>query len=171
MRTIAIMLVVLMGLTACSESAELPYAEGSLLSHTLFGTITIEDNVVHVDEVELVTTPYADQLLGVSLHDPERMAELGLTEDDLPNGYTVHNPYAVIATYELADETIYSFVDTALLYVEEEDGDRVYETTDRDAFLHHLQNTYGGMPKTVPFYIEVRDGQVVRIEEKLLLTQ
>lgn len=138
------------------------YEKGLLQPHRLFGIVAIEDNVVHVDEVELVTTPYADRLLGLSLHDPERMAELGLTDDDMPNGYVVHSPDDGFATYELTGDTVYAYV--------EEGGVKV-EDGDQDRFLRHLQATYGGMAETVPFYLEVREGQVIRIEEKVLLTQ
>lgn len=139
----------------------------------LAGYILVDGNTLHVDEVEVITTVDADQILGLSLHDPKRIEELGLREEDMPNGYVVHHPDAETLSFELTDETVYSFTDVQLLFVEQADGNRHYETTNKEDFLRHLRASYTDTPPAgrVPFIIEVQDGKVVRITEKLLLTQ
>lgn len=136
----------------------------------LTGYIELAGDTLHLDEVELITTEYADALLQTSLHNPERMQELGLQEEDMPNGYHIHNPDHEAVAYALTDDTVYVFTDTQLLFVDEEKEDRIVETKSREAFLAHLQASYSDSGD-IPFFVEVEEGRVVRIEEKLLFTQ
>lgn len=88
---------------------------------SLVGYMVIEDDKLHFDKVEIIRE-----------EDKERIAELGLNQqDDMPNGYYIYNEDTEKQTYELTKETVYSFVDINLLFIDNADGDRVYTTTKR----------------------------------------
>lgn len=136
----------------------------------LAGYIVVDGDILHVDEVEVLTTEETARLLKLPLYDPERLEELGIGEANMPNGYYLHDPGSDTMSLELAEDTVYTFTDVHLLFVEEADGDRLYTTTDKEHFLLHLHTAYSGMP-AVPFFLEVQEGRVVRITEKFLFTQ
>lgn len=126
------------------------------------GYMMINDHILYVDEVEIITS-----------EDERRIKELGLDQDaDMPEGYYIYNADTEYREYELTDKTTYTFVDVNLLYIAEEDGDRVYTTTKVDEFLHYLDMTYADFPRAqrVPFFIEVKDGKVISITEKFEYT-
>ena len=128
---------------------------------TLVGYMVIEDDNLYIDEVEIIRT-----------EDRERIAELELKQDDMPNGYYIYNVDTEKQTYELTKETVYSFVDINLLFVKNKDGDRVYTTTKKEEFILHLKKNYSDSPpaQKVPFFIEVKDGKVISITEKFEFT-
>lgn len=137
------------------------------------GYIVLEKNTLYLDEVEVITTESLAQMLGLNLYDPDRIDELELTTGDMPNGYYIHNPSTETVSFELTDDTIYDFTDHQLLFVEHADGNRHYRTTKKDEFIQHLDTSYSNVPRagTVPFFIEVQDGKVIRITEKFIFTQ
>jgi len=129
---------------------------------SLVGYIVIEDNTLYLDEVEVITS-----------EDVEKIAELGLKEEnDFPNGYYIHNPDSVITTYDLTDETVYNFVDFNLLFINDEDGDSSYTTTKKEEFIQHLSTSYYDEPpaQKVPFFIKVEGSKVISITEKFEFT-
>ena len=80
---------------------------------SLVGYIVIEDNTLYLDIVEIVM-----------IEDIERIAELELNQnDDLPNGYYIYNPDMEKYKYDLTDKTSYTFVDSNLLFINDEGGD------------------------------------------------
>ncbi len=143
----------------CSNTeVKLPETEEELL----VGYMVIEDDNLYFDEVEIIRT-----------EDRERIAELELKQqDDMPNGYYIYNVDTEKQTYDLTKETVYSFVDTNLLFEKNKDGDRVYTTTKKEEFILHLNTSYSDSPpaQKVPFFIEVKDGKVISITEKFEFT-
>ncbi len=125
------------------------------------GYIVIEDNLLYLDKVEIIRT-----------EDQERIEELGLKDTDMPNGYHIYNADMEKQTFELTNKTTYTFVDYNLLFVKEEDGDRIYTTTKKEDFIQHLNTSYSDSPpaQKVPFFLEVKDGKVISITEKFEFT-
>ena len=129
----------------------------------LAGYIVIRDNTLHFDEVEIIEP-----------EDKERIKELGLGEDLPPTGFKILNEIQKEITYELTDETVYNFLDVYRLFVEDENEDRAYATTNKDEFLKHLdeynQNDIPLFEQTIPYFIEVQDGKVISITEEFKFT-
>ena len=127
------------------------------------GHIVIEDNILHFNEVEIV-----------EWDDQERVKELGLNESDFPNGYSIIQKNNGETTFELTDDTIYTFTDVNLLFVNEPESNRLYTTTKKDEFLKHLGeynlNDFPLSEQTLVYFIEVMDGKVVSITEKFKYT-
>jgi hypothetical protein len=145
--------LVLAGCTPKDEQTE---------TESLVGYIVIEDNTLYLDRVEIVT-----------IEDIDRIEELELNQnEDLPNGYYIHNPDIEKEEYELTDKTSYTFTDSNLLFINDEDSDRSYTTTKKEEFIQHLGTSYSDEPpaQRVPFFIEVKDGEVISITEKLEFT-
>jgi hypothetical protein len=75
-------------------------------------------------------------------------------------------------TFEITKETTYTFVDYSFLFIEDEVDDRLYTTTNKEEFILHLNESYSDSPpaQKVPFFIEVKDGKVISITEKIEFT-
>lgn len=134
----------------------------STVPKLISGYMVIEDSSVHLDEIEIIT-----------LEDEERVKELGLEQNaDMPNGYHFYNADTDKQTFKLTNKTVYTFVDFNLLFVEDEDGNRLYTTTDKDEFLLHLSTSYSDSPpaQKVPFFVEVKGGKVISITERFEYT-
>lgn len=129
----------------------------------LVGHIVIADNILHFKEVEIV-----------ELDDQERVKELGLNESDFPNGYSIIDKNNGETTFQLTDETIYTFTDVNLLFVNEPESKRLYTTTKKEEFLKHLgQYNLNDTPlleQKLSYFIEVMNGKVISITEKFKYT-
>lgn len=125
------------------------------------GHIVIEDNTLHFKEAEIV-----------EWDDQERVKELELNESDFPDGYSIIDKDNGGTTFELTDETIYTFTDADLYFVNEPESNRLYTTTKKDEFLKHLGklNDIKLSEQKLPYFIEVKDGKVVSITEKFKYT-
>jgi hypothetical protein len=127
------------------------------------GHIVIEDNILHFSEVEIV-----------EWDDHERVKELGLNESDFPNGYSIIHKNNGETTFELTDDTIYTFTDVYLLFTNEPEDNRLYATTKKDEFLKHLgEYNLNDIPlseQTLPYFIEIKDGKVISITDKFKYT-
>ena len=137
-------------------------AVDSSMPRLITGYMAIEDNLLYLDEVEIIT-----------MEDKERIEELELKQNvDMPNGYYIYNGGIEKQTFELTNETTYTFVDHNLLFVKNEDGDRLYTTTKKEEFILHLNKSYSDSPpaQKVPFFLEVKDGKVISITEKFEFT-
>ena len=90
----------------------------------------------------------------------------------MPGGHIIRPLNQDIRAFEITDTTIFNFVDIHLLFVEDEDGDRQYMTTYVDKFILHLETNYSDRPpaQTVPFLIEIVDGQLISVTEDFRLT-
>lgn len=155
---VLLVMVCIFTFAACTPKQE----QTETKAESLVGYIVIEDNTLYLDKVEIIT-----------LDDTERITELGLKQqDDFPNGYHIYNPDTERDIYDLTDETIYNFVDSNLLFVEDESDDRSYTTTKKEEFIQHLSISYSDVPpaQTVPFFLEVKDGKVISITEKFEFT-
>ena len=154
--TLLLVMVYVLALAGCTSKQEQSEPE------SLVGYILIEGNTLYLDIGEVIT-----------LEDIERITELGLNQqDDFPNGYYIYNSDTEKGTYNLTDETVYTFVDSKLLFVNDEGDDRSYTTSKKEEFIQHLNTTYSDLPpaQNVPFFIQVKDGKVISITEKLEFT-
>ena len=110
----------------------------------------------------------------VEWDDQDRVKELGLNQSDFPNGYSIIHRNNGETTFELTDETIYTFTDVNLLFVNEAESNRLYTTTKKDEFLKHLSeynlNDIPLSEQKLPYFIEVKDGKVISITEKFKYT-
>lgn len=129
---------------------------------SLAGYIVLEGDTLYFDEVEVITRENKD-----------RVAELDLKDFDMPNGYYIHNPSNEKKSFELTDETSYTFTDYNLLFLENPEGRRLYTTTSKEDFIQHLTTSYSDNPpaQKVPFFVEVKDGKVISIIEEFIFTQ
>ncbi|NMA84993.1 MAG: DUF4825 domain-containing protein [Epulopiscium sp.] len=127
------------------------------------GHIVIEDNILHFSEVEIV-----------EWDDQERVKELGLSQSDFPNGYTIIHKDQGETTFELTDDTIYTFTDVYHFFINEPESNRLYTTTKKEEFLKHLgEYNLNDIPlskQTLPYFIEVKDGKIISITEKFKYT-
>jgi hypothetical protein len=119
------------------------------------GYISIDGDQIKVDTVEWITD-----------EDEDRIRELGLSEDDLIDGYYILNESSEIYTYKLSGETQYNFIDWNNDFVSEGE-ERNISTTNKEDFIRYL-NTYSDQGAKLPFFI-VTEGDVVKsITEKPL---
>lgn len=136
----------------------------SSMSRLITGYMVIEDDLLYIDEVEIITR-----------EDTERIEELELElgqNIDMPSGYHIYNADMERQTFKITKETTYTFVDYSFLFLEDEVGDRLYTTTNKEEFILHLNESYSDSPpaQKVPFFIEVKDGKVISITEKIEFT-
>ncbi len=110
-----------------------------------FGYIFIEDNILHIDPVELI---WSDNT--------ERIAELEISEWDMPSGYYFYNPDNELLSFKITEETEYCFVSMSRAYPDE----ILVITDDVNAFLENLE-LYGDFAKQYGFCI-VLDGDCVK---------
>ncbi|SCZ07681.1 M56 family metallopeptidase [Alkaliphilus peptidifermentans] len=162
--SVIIATVVGIGLLANPESWNSGYlvknGENSSMPRLITGYIVIEDNLLYLDEVEIITR-----------EDKERIEELDLNAD-MPNGYHIYNEDIEKQTFEITNETTYTFFDYLRLFIKDEDSDRLYITTKKEEFILHLNESYYDSPpaQKVPFFIEEKDGKVINITEKFEFT-
>lgn len=129
----------------------------------LAGYITIKGNMVYFTEVEIV-----------EWKNQKRVKELGLNENDMPNGYIIINNNKETETFQLADEVKYTFTDINYLFVKEDEGNLRYTTSNLDEFLKHLGvHNLNDIPlsdQRIPYFIKVQDGKVISITEEFKYT-
>lgn len=127
------------------------------------GHIVIEDHILRFDEVEIV-----------EWDDQDRVKELGLNQSDFPNGYSIIHKNNGETTFELTDETIYTFTDVYHFFINKPESNQLYTTTKKDEFLKHLgEYNLNDIPlsqQKFPYFIEVKDGKVISITEKFKYT-
>lgn len=108
------------------------------------------DNIT-VDPIELITS-----------QDTARIAELGLTEQDLAAGYYIHNPDSTLLTWQLAENTIYTFIDRHNDYTQPDASKKVRTNRD-DIFRGYLQSC--GAELQLPFLFTIQNSTVTHILE------
>ncbi len=130
---------------------------------TLTGYMVIKDQALHFDPVEIVEA-----------ENKERVKALNLVDGDMPNGYVIINELQEVVVYGFADQVEYVFTDVNLDFVKESEGDRVYQTTKKEEFLKHISgynlNAIPLFEQKIPYFIEVRDGKVIRVKEEFKYT-
>lgn len=121
--------------------------------------------------------------------------ELRRTYGIWPNGYAIENLGRDIVSFEVTSDTVFTFTDTNLHFVDESSMDRKYQTTILEEFLTHrgssnrlhclydidyimtpeeflLRSTCECAPCRYPIvFIQVKDGQVMSVTEEFLFTQ
>ncbi len=116
--------------------------EGKLYVAALFKEMT--ENTITVDVIEFIT-----------YDDAERIKELNLTENEMPDGYYIYNQDTETVTWNLDSQTVYRFIDwngdfIGFEYPEE------YTTTDLQEFRKYIgtyQDAAPGIAGSVSFSI------------------
>lgn len=113
-----------------------------------------ESNIT-VDVIEFITDV-----------DMDRINELNLTEEDMPDGYYIYNPSEKTFVWELNMQTVYTFIDwngdfTGSKYPEE------YTTTDVKEFKKYIESYDNAAPR-MPFFFQVENGVVRIVLEKMI---
>lgn len=128
------------------------------------GYIFINDNKLYVDRVEFIKDS-----------DTERMEEIGIDNNDMPNGYYIYNPTFEQEEYNITNDTAYDFVDYNMYYINKEkaDGDRKYRTNNIDEFIKgsSYPEDITLEEQTIPYIIELQGNNVYSITEEFLYTQ
>ena len=114
----------------------------------------IDGDDIYVDLAEYITD-----------EDTERVKELGLTENDMPDGYYIRNPEEDLTMLLLDEDTNYSFLDWNRDFLPESASDIRYETTVKTEFEKYLA-TYPNSIPGMPFFFEIKDGVVQEIYEE-----
>ncbi len=99
-----------------------------------------------------------DPIEWITLDDTERMQELGIKPQDMPNGYYIHNPREDNFSFAVNEDTEYIYIDWR---------NDLYSTKDKDEFIQYL-NDYYDEDNKVPFWIETKGGYVISIKEQAL---
>ncbi len=120
------------------------------------GYIVIEDNLLYLDEVEIITK-----------QDIVRRKELEQELEhntDMPNGYQIYNADTEKQAFEITNETTYTFIDYNCLFIKDEDANKLYTTTKKEEFILYLDKSSSITPaQKIPYFVEVKDGRVVSI--------
>ena len=132
-------------------------------TESLIGYITISDNTLYIDEIEIIWDWQYDRIA--------ELAELGMNLS-LPNGYYFLYLEREKSAFEITEDTLFVFTDFLLNFLEEENITRLYYTISLDEFLVHLNTSYSDIPpaQKVPFFIEVQNGKAAKIWENFLFT-
>lgn len=157
----------------------------------LAGWITINNGRLYLDEAKVVIYDFmyphnsfmrhaGENVLVVAPGDNERLREVtGIECDDerhglMPNGFMfllfggdimVYGNNT--ASFEITDDTVFTFVDMNLRFPgDHHDGNRVYQTNVLDEFLEHR---YGN--DSIMVFLQVQNGRVISVTEEMLFTQ
>ena len=129
----------------------------------LTGNIVINGDNLLIKEVEVV-----------ELDNKKRVEELKLDESEFPNGYTIISNNKDILQLKLTENTIYNFTDIEGYFIENLESNRLYSTTNLSEFLKHLDeyklNDIPLEKQTIPYFIEIKDGEVISITERFKYT-
>lgn len=82
-----------------------------------------------------------------------------------PNGFSVEPLGKETLSFELTNDTTFTFVDTGFLFLDDSYMNRTYHTRVVDEFLLHR-----GDSNTILF-VQVQNGRVISVVEELLFTQ
>lgn len=120
------------------------------------GYIRLNEGSLELDEFEFI-----------SQEDEQRISELKLTQEEMPNGYYINNPEEKYESFVIDDSAEFIFYDAGNLFVEENANDKKYVTSDINEFHQFL---YGGSEGSeavarIPFEVVIQDGKIVKTEE------
>lgn len=161
MKKSVIVLVIMTLVFAIIGCSKFEIKQSEIESESLVGYMVIKDNTVYFDEVEIVEAK-----------DKERMAQLGLRDTDMPNGYIIINQNKEEMIFDLRDGVVFTFTDMDLYFVTEEKGTRLYTTTKKDEFVKHLGklNDIPLVEQKIPYFIDVKEGKIISVTEKFEFT-
>lgn len=146
-------MMLLFYLTGCQDSQPEQALSGACKTYD--GYLSVDDGKLFVNDFEFIDM--ADQYW---------INTLGLTAEDMPNGYYIHDTSDDFLTFTLSDETRYTFYDTGAAFVPEDSQDRLYTTTSLNDFLSVFDSDGDGELSNTPFEIQVlEDGQAVSVSE------
>ena len=110
------------------------------------------DNVT-VDIVEYITDT-----------NRERIKELKISEEDMPDGYYIFNSDEEVTIWKCNAETVYTFIDWNGDFTGAESPEE-YTTTDIEEFQKYIETYDNGEPK-MPFFFIIENGYIKQIIEK-----
>lgn len=131
----------------------------------------VDDN--DLEEMQFTTLVYVDEFDGTSLKydvvewvevPGTRATELGITQEDAPNGFYVHNEEVLIEELTLSADSVYSIIGMG-------DGDLThYEVTKEEmtVFFEEREKTEAEIDVQFPYHLTIVDGEIVRIEEQYI---
>lgn len=151
--TLLLVCILIFSLTACKETGNV----GNDAEEKLYiGYVSLDGNTLKLDEFEFLTQ-----------ENPDRLEELGISVNDMPNGYYIYNESEEITSLTIDQNTEFTFFDTGNLFVSEED-DKRYTTKDIEKFRTFL---YGDddIPAIMPFWVKVQGDKVISVEEQFVV--
>lgn len=131
----------------------------------------MDDN--DLEKMQLTTLVYVDEFDGTSLKydvvewvevPGTRATELGITQEDAPNGFYVHNEEVLIEELTLSENIVYSIIGMG-------DGDLThYEVTKEEmtVFFEERGKLEAEVDTQFPYHLTIEDGEIVRIEEQYI---
>ena len=117
--------------------------ETEISKNNIIGYITeLDKGTVSVDEIEWVTVP------------GERATELGITDDNAPNGFYIHNKESVTVEYDIADKCVICILDW--------ENNFVVKQIELVNFIdvHRQRDNV-----LIPYMFAIENGKVISIEE------
>lgn len=108
-------------------------------------------------------TLWLDEVEFISEENTQRIQELGLTPDDMPNGYYLHDVSQELIECRFTDETVYTFIDWSRMFTKEGE-DWTVTTTDREMFRQYVDSYYNSLPG-MPFFFEATGDEVTSLLE------
>jgi len=195
---LGVMLLLVLVLAGCDSSEPQEFESGDPM--LLTGAIVIRDNWLYIDQMEIfvqydgfMPTFLSDKAVeGVELldtNDHERIAELGLDLDQFHSGHYIrHNTGTESLRFEITDETVFTFTDTALHFIEDDpdNNPRRIANVTLDDFVRYISESTWRVPippvldpdsigadtlTRRPYFVVVRDGRVVSVLEEFIFTQ
>lgn len=157
--------LMILAMTGCNGTKDQSVDKDQVIApevESVTGYIEIKDNQVYLDEVEIVT-----------LENEARIKELGLiAENDLPNGYYIYNSEVEVVELELTGDTSYTFTDARLLYIKDDGGNRLYETTNKQEFMEGSSYQEVALEEQkIPYFLTICEGKINSITEEFIYTQ
>ena len=113
---------------------------------------------VSVDSIEVDIIEY------ITDTDTERIKELKLTEDDMPDGYYFFNSDEEVTTWKCNAQTVYTFIDWNGDFTKGEFPVE-YTTMDIEEFQKYIETYDNGEPR-MPFFFRIENGYIKQIIEK-----
>ena len=98
---------------------------------------------------------HLDQIEWLTSEDSERLKELNIDPDDLPNGFYIHNPHSYPMFHQVTEDTVYSIIVL---------GEEVtHSSVTMEEFVKHLEQFPDFTP---PFWVVTKNGYVQSITEQ-----
>jgi len=165
-------LLLIVGCSADDSSTEQP---PMVALEYMVGFVHITGNELYIDRVEIEINEFVKNMFeSYSSFDYSPFDDVIFSPDlESPNGYEIHHPHRSLEknvfSFTITDETIFTFTDFHLQFIEELDGEtnRLFTTNSVEKFMMFFE--INGRP-TIPYFITVRDGMVVSFLEVFLFT-
>ena len=136
--------------------------QGNQLKQTASGAYNLYEGYLTVDDDRLLVNDFEF----IDLADRYWIDTLGLTAEDMPDGYYIHDTSDELLTFSLSEETRYNFYDTGAQFVSDDNEKRLYTTINLDDFLAKFDADGDGDLGKTPFEVQVlEDGRVLSISE------